>query len=726
MEQPQSSPLRLIDVRTLRLKRVRDKAPPYAILSHTWGEDEISLQEWESGDPAVTLKEGYLKVVDACKQAERDGFDWLWADSVCIDKTNNSELAESIQCMYAWYQNAEVSYALLSDVDGTCAVASDGERAELGACSSDFNSQRIQQFRRSRWFQRGWTLQELIAPRRIVFYSKDWTIFDDLPGLLPTVSEITNIPETVLRHEKKLGDCTFAQRLSWASGRETKRIEDQAYSLLGILDVVMPPHYGEGSKAFLRLQKVLLSEEGGMTVLAWNSQDLAQSACLLAPSLACFRESGDIEAELSSLTTAEYSFTNVGLSGYFPVILRPTTVGEHIFTPLHCYRKGKPQEILALCLSALHTNSGRGGSVECHVSPTVYSSAGRTSPTRLAIVNSSQQSLMINITIRSSLTKIARTSTGITHVIEHSSDDKTSKPSRRGSNEALPATITSEDEISPVRRLVNGPDCFDGDLYKAIGHSLVAFIGAAMSGTTGSGIDMDNGLGFATRTVLDSRSSLQQPLQSVLSGQMSNEQLTSGLHTATMTQLRGAGAGAAHSPVDLPGSLAGQEQIVSYTPDALFSHQPPSNRYYLLLEWYVPGGEIVESTDKGVTNAISAYCRIPNIVTQGVTLGHAGPIASVLRSDGEPIANIRAEMHRLRSEGRSVAEVIDEMIQISSDSGIRSERIMALVIAALLPSTQGASITDSTTQVGWDTSRSKRKVGWTFTLRKVMSRLYPE
>ncbi|KAK3635452.1 hypothetical protein LTR56_014736 [Elasticomyces elasticus] len=232
----------------------------------------------------------------------------------------------------------------------------------------------------------------------------------------------------------------------------------------------MPPHYGEGSKAFLRLQKVLLSEEGGMTVLAWDSRELPQSACLLAPSLACFQASSDIEAELSSLTTAEYSFTNVGLSGYFPVILRPTTTGEHIFTPLHCYRKGKPHEILALSLGALHTHSGRGGSVECHVSPTVYSSAGRINHTRLAVVSPSQQSLMINITIRSSPTNITRISRGINHVVERDSGNRTSKPSRHGSNEALllPGTILPEDEINPVRRLVNGPDRFAGDLYKAI------------------------------------------------------------------------------------------------------------------------------------------------------------------------------------------------------------------------------------------------------------------
>ncbi|KAK3656386.1 hypothetical protein LTR56_003088 [Elasticomyces elasticus] len=571
MEQPQSWPLRLINVRTLRLKQVHGKAPQYAIMSHTWGEEEISFQEWENGGSAVTLKEGYLKVVNACKQAERDGFEWLWADSVCIDKTNNSELAESIQCMYAWYHNAEVCYALLSDVDGAQTLTGSVEPADVECRSSVSSADRVQQFRESRYFTRGWTLQETIAPRKLVFYSKDWTLFDALDDPIPAVSQITKIPEAVLRHEKKLSECTFAQRLSWASDRETKRVEDQAYSLLGTLDVVMPPHYGEGSKAFLRLQKVLLSEEGGMTVLAWDSShELAQSACLLAPSLACFRESGDIEAELSSLTTAEYSFTNIGLSGYFPVILRPTTAGEHILTPLHCYRKGKPHEILALSLGALHTNTGRGGSVECYVSPAEYSNVRRTtSATRLAVVNPSQQSLMINITIRSSPADIARLSRGTNQVVERSSDGKALKRSRHGSGEALvsPATIPPKDEPNPVGRLVDGSDHFAGDLYKAIGHSLVAFIGAAMSETTNVGIDFDS-------TAVKSRGNLQQSLESVLSDQKGNEQPTGGLQTTTMTQLQGLGA--AHSPVDVPDSLSGSKDSVDYEPDAAFFHQLPS------------------------------------------------------------------------------------------------------------------------------------------------------
>ncbi|KAK4966483.1 hypothetical protein LTR42_011648 [Elasticomyces elasticus] len=594
----------------------------------------------------------------------------------------------------------------------------------------------------------------------------------------------------------------------------------------------MPPNYGEGSYAFLRLQKILLSEDSGMTVLAWDSQDLAQSACLLAPSLACFRESGDIEAQLSSLTTAEYSFTNIGLSGYYPVILRPNAAGEHMFTPLHCYRRDRPLEIITLSLGALHTNSGRGGSVECYVSPTEYSNVRRrTGATRLAVVNPSQQSLMINITIRSSLADIARISRGINHVVERSSDDKASKPSRHGSGEALllPVTIPPKDELNPVRRLVDGSDRFAGDLYKAIGHSLVAFIGAAMSETTNVGIDTNNGFSVATSTALESEPTMQQPLQSVPTGQMSSKHSTNGLHTTTMTQLQGAGA--VQVPVNLPGSLYVQKSTINYEPDAAFFHHLPSylrapvpdaartmpmfqaqygepagestpssaysnasmpvifgNAVYSKVRRFVvvreaehfcsalpitnygsrgvskvgtkksehsiihtgrlppqptpgerpsrdehgmrsrairvnpdrpdkqldamsrldyakvhtiqhnikvaPVGVVHpdsmaallsqfqevwnESAGKGKANAI------PRIMTKGLAPGHARPIASVLRSDGEPVGNIRAMMHRLTNEGRSQAEAIDEVIQNSTATGIQSEYIMTLVLAALM------------------------------------------
>ncbi|KAK5692137.1 hypothetical protein LTR97_011311 [Elasticomyces elasticus] len=422
MAQPQSWPLRLIDVRTLQLQRVHDEAPPYAILSHTWDEDEILLQEWESGGAAMTLKKGYLKVVNACKKAEHDGFDWLWADTCCIDKMNNSELAESIQRMYAWYQNAEVCYAFLSDVDGGQALADDADSTH------DKPVERVEQFRRSKYFTRAW----------------------DITG------------------NHRLSDCTFAQRLSWASARQTKRIEDQAYSLLGILEVFMPAHYDEGPNAFMRLQKVLLSEEGGLTVLAWELNDIIQSASLLAPSIAYFQDCGDIEPELSSRSTAEYSFTNLGLSGHFPVTLKPTPVGGYVFTTLHCYRKSKPHEILALRLDGLHTPSG-SDRVEC------YTSSGSKSATRVGTIHTHQQAVMMEITIRFLSADYPRA------ISVHDLHQLGEYPESNATSENWTESTDSRQATLQARQpFVGGIDPVGGDLYRAIDHSTVAFIGAGM------------------------------------------------------------------------------------------------------------------------------------------------------------------------------------------------------------------------------------------------------
>ncbi|KAK5679266.1 hypothetical protein LTS10_008081 [Elasticomyces elasticus] len=473
------TPPRLINVRTLQIEIFHEDSPPYSILSHTWDIGEVSLQEWEAGDPeTVTLKKGYAKVVDACKQAQRNGFAYLWADTCCIDKTNSSELAETIQY-----------------VDGTPALVTEKKHADY------VSARRVRQFSRSRWFERGWTLQELIAPRKVVFYKKDWTLLGYLEDMVPTVSEITHVPQDVLRHEKKVSDCTFAQRLSWASCRRTKRI----------LDVVMLPHYGEGFRAFVRLQKVLLLE-GGLSVLAWESPlhkyDLGcfsdnytaeHSAFLLAPEVSCFQESGDIEADSSSRTTAEYSFTNIGLSGYFPVILRPTAVNEHIFIPLHCYRKGKPHEILALSLRATQANPGRGGGVECCVSPTKHSSARDPYITRLAGLETHQQSLMLNITIRYSPRNDTLSPSDISRSsIDNEPENTTIERARNGWNEESPLPVMRpDDRTDAVPALVRGPTLFAGDLYTAIGHSLVAFIGAAIGSTTDlqiPGSEHDSGL----------------------------------------------------------------------------------------------------------------------------------------------------------------------------------------------------------------------------------------
>ncbi|KAK5742070.1 hypothetical protein LTR17_003578 [Elasticomyces elasticus] len=359
MDPSPSRPIRLLNIHTYSLVQPHATKLPYAILSHRWGSDEVSYTEWEGRNHGrIRDRQGYAKIRGACEQAKRDGLEYLWVDTICINKPDNSELSESINSMYAWYQNAAVPgrmrcYALLSDVGGA-APFEEGEHS----------------FQRSAWFTRGWTLQELLAPRHVVFFAKDWSSLGDLRALLRLVAGLTKIPEAVLRGDTALHACTIAQRLSWASGRVTQRIEDQTYALLGILDVHMHLNYGEGWNAFVRLQNELVMKHNGLTVLAWASQDRLRWPRLFASSPADFASSAAIEATISMPVNAEYSLNNVGLTGLFPVVEQENSDSENdILIPLYCHLSARPEEMLALRLKASPT-LWRTGPLTCSVDAT--------------------------------------------------------------------------------------------------------------------------------------------------------------------------------------------------------------------------------------------------------------------------------------------------------------------------------------------------------------------
>jgi hypothetical protein len=229
--------MRLLDFSHDQVSLTRDftnNAPPYAILSHTWGEDdqEVTFQDLMQG--VGKSKAGYEKIRFCRKQAATNGLQYVWIDTCCIDKSNSTELAEALNSMFRWYCDAAQCYVYLSD------VPTRGSRWESA-------------FRRSRWFTRGWTLQELLAPRSIVFFSGKGEPLGDKASLIQQIREVTKIPIDALQG-KSLSSFSIDARLSWAQKRETKREEDKAYSLMGIFGVHMPPIYGEGKKeAFERL-----------------------------------------------------------------------------------------------------------------------------------------------------------------------------------------------------------------------------------------------------------------------------------------------------------------------------------------------------------------------------------------------------------------------------------------------------------------------------------------
>lgn len=222
--------------------------PQYAILSHKWGSEEVSHRDVlkRKGE----RKEGWRKIKLCCLQALRDSLDYVWVDTCCIDKSSSAELSESINSMYNWYSNAEVCYVYLQDVEST----HNGE------------------IQRSDWFNRGWTLQELLAPQKVEFYNNRWKHLGSRQALASLVYDITGIPFGVLALEDRMDMELFsvADRMSWAAKRRTTREEDRAYSLLGIFQVNMPLLYGEGSRAFRRLQEEILKTTEDPTIFAWG------------------------------------------------------------------------------------------------------------------------------------------------------------------------------------------------------------------------------------------------------------------------------------------------------------------------------------------------------------------------------------------------------------------------------------------------------------------------
>jgi hypothetical protein len=220
-----------------------DDIPKYAILSHRWGppEDEVIYEDMINGN-TENKRGGYRKLQFCAKQATCDNLEYFWIDTCCINKSNSTELSESINSMFRWYKNAERCYVYLSDVS---------IHTQDGQSHVEWESA----FRNSRWFTRGWTLQELLAPNIVVFYSQDHVRLGDKRSLERHITDVTGITAEAL-HGRKLSDFSIEERLLWAEKRQTTKEEDKAYCLLGIFDVFLPLLYGEGQlNAIRRLNK---------------------------------------------------------------------------------------------------------------------------------------------------------------------------------------------------------------------------------------------------------------------------------------------------------------------------------------------------------------------------------------------------------------------------------------------------------------------------------------
>lgn len=300
-------------------------------------------------------KPGFTKIKDTCNQAWLDGYLYVWIDTCCIDNRSSSELSEAINSMYKWYELAAVCYVYLVDLRCECSrlvetrahkaiitehVGCDVLVPELFApegpaktyiplpTQSDLppmyeDGAGIHQeacvscLRKCRWFSRGWTLQELIAPERLMFFGSDWNFIGSKRDLLCTLSDITGIDSIALSHRCKLEELSVAKRLSWAACRETTRIEDRAYSLLGLLNINMSLIYGEGERAITRLQEEIIRSSADSSILAW-SRGLQHG--LLTPSLSNFQACSKVILCDGATVAHSFELTHRGLKMRLPIL----------------------------------------------------------------------------------------------------------------------------------------------------------------------------------------------------------------------------------------------------------------------------------------------------------------------------------------------------------------------------------------------------------------------
>ena len=314
---------RQVKRRTKVLELRNDETTNYAILSHRWIEaKEVDYEEMvdlaqmnRREQQEIRGRLGYKKIVDTCKQAKQDGYGWVWVDTCCIDKRCSAELSETINSMYRWYGNARVCYAYLHDVDGPSfpTKKDDGKYPKSNGWPE--------------WFSRGWTLQEMIAPRNLQFFNKDWQPIGDKEMLARTLKRITRVPEHVLTDGLEGNRPCVAQIMSWAANRTTTRVEDRAYSLMGLLDLNMPMLYGEGlKKAFHRLQLEIIRTSSDQSIFAWGFRSPnVRIGSILADDPSFFEDCSGVELLDYDEFTQEFPATHsmdTDHFGAFPIMNR--------------------------------------------------------------------------------------------------------------------------------------------------------------------------------------------------------------------------------------------------------------------------------------------------------------------------------------------------------------------------------------------------------------------
>jgi hypothetical protein len=336
--------MRVIDTSTYQIssgEQTAFRTEGYAILSHRWVGVETTYEQISQQSTVTELRKSnslspqLQKIRGACRIARQLGLRWIWIDSCCINKANSVEETESINSMFRWYRDATVCITYLSDVKVNLHEADKSSAAIFNSTHAE-NSPSV-------WFQRGWTLQELLAPRIMKFYDARWQYMGTKSELARPLQLITGIKESYLTGEENFREASVAAKMSWMAGRETSRIEDIAYSMLGIFNVHMNPQYGEGMRAFRRLQQELLASTTDESIFAWKKPLDGPAAHikasgkvafaedewgLLAASPEWFRYSGNVTVAAANdldRPLGGYSITGQGVAGPIPENVRQTS-----------------------------------------------------------------------------------------------------------------------------------------------------------------------------------------------------------------------------------------------------------------------------------------------------------------------------------------------------------------------------------------------------------------
>jgi ankyrin repeat protein len=318
--------MRLLNTETLVLEAFGDEdVPPFAILSHRWGKEEVTLEDVQAG--RAVSKQGYEKIQKSSSMAKANGLAYIWIDTCCIDKTSSAELSEAINSMYRWYQESDVCYAYLGDVPSK------------------------RSFSDSEWFTRGWTLQELIAPAMVIFFDDEWDPIGTKAELRQIISQCTSIPMSMLLQEDDLEQFSIAQRMSWASRRITTRVEDRAYCMMGLFRINMPLIYGERETAFVRLQEEIMKLSDDHSLFAWTTSD--NRSGLLATSPSAFIHSHNIEQH-NPFETFNSPMTSTSRGIHLE--LRFVGRGRQGFGMgiLHCRDQSRKRELIVIPLRDVH------------------------------------------------------------------------------------------------------------------------------------------------------------------------------------------------------------------------------------------------------------------------------------------------------------------------------------------------------------------------------------